>query len=125
MQEPLPIAADKSHFQTERSIKPNELPLVNEANMMRMLHFIEIMGRDEERFSTGSKFPDEIPEHMTINEINSRGWFIEKHNIGIVEERARQRSALFNPAGQFSHQRSFLAAEAETGKQFTLTCSEG
>src|SRR5215475_5186147 len=89
VQKPHPIAADKRHFQTERSIKPDELPLVNKANMMGMLHFIEIVGCDEERLAISSKFPDEIPEHMTINEINSCGWFIEKHNIGVVEQRAR------------------------------------
>src|SRR5256885_2379413 len=103
VQEPHAVAAHESHFQTERRVKADELSLVNETNMMRMFHFVKIVGRDNKRLAIASQPRDEVQEHVTIDQINARRGFIEEHNVGIMEERARQRDALFKAAGKFSH----------------------
>src|SRR5712692_153614 len=115
------VAVGESHFQSERRIKPDQLPAVDEPDMVGMFHLIQVMGRDKQSLSFHCQLANQVPEHLSVDQINAGSGFVEEDDVGIVQERASQGDALFDTAREFTHKGILLAGEPKAGEQGGLT----
>src|SRR5258708_2166124 len=80
-------------------IAANQAALVNHADAIRALGFVEISGADENGEPVLDQLVENRPEIATRDGIDAVGRFVEKQHARLVQQRAHQRQLLFHAAG--------------------------
>ena len=79
---------------------------------MAMLRLVEVMRRDQHGHALAREIADQVPEAAARQRIDAAGWFVEEHDLRLMQDRAAKRQPLPPAAGQLARERVFAALEA-------------
>ena len=65
-----------------------------------LLGFLDVVGGQDDRRSTGTHFIDDRPHALAQLDIHSGGGLVEKQEIGVVGQRLRDEHTAFHPPGK-------------------------
>src|SRR5262245_14601782 len=82
------------------------------------LGFIHVVRREHDRASHRLELGDQLPELPPRLRIESGGWLVEKEQVRLAHNRARQREALLLSARQLAHSRTALFAQLDERDHF-------
>lgn len=82
-------------------VADQDLACVHQRNAVAALSFIHEVGGDKDGHAiTPRQLDQQVPEAITGNGIDTRGWLIEDQQLGAVNRRHRQGQTLADPQRQ-------------------------
>ena len=87
-------------FDLLRGSLSDDVPALDECQAIAVLGLVHVMGGDEHGHAVGSKAVQQIPEGAPRKRVNAGGGFVQKENLGAVDDGGAQGQPLAPPAGQ-------------------------